>query len=290
MTKTEIEDATRKIVEFIKKWNEMGSVFSRCAKSGDITKDDSYEFRKQLDELNFMYPKIANLVSRYVRSEYYDPALGIHIKDYSPIIDILVNTSSLTSVIEGSIGILNPISIEEFERKWHTSRSLLISLLGFVKTSLENIGKVTLEEYLRLKDIETKFERLRSIDDLSSFIKSIEFLRLGTEWSLATIALQIQEIATIKIADRLNIKLDKANVESILGIQINDKDFGFSKQYEALSKRVEEIKNVKLPNLTTALRSTRVDILHRGYNPQPEEVNAIVEFTKGFLDRLRTLY
>ncbi len=71
---------------------------------------------------------------------------------------------------------------------------------------------------------------------------------------------------------------------------MDEATFGFNRQYEALSKKVKETKGVDLPKLTMSLRSMRVDILHKGYNPQPEETRAIVEFTKDFLDKLKTLY
>ncbi len=206
--KLELEQSARDIEEFIAKWNKMGSIF-KCAKPGVIRLDDEKDFRQQIDELNLMYPRISGLLLRYVRSERYEPLTGVHIKDYNPIVDILISTSSLSSIIFNTEPpkLKNHHSIAEFEQKWHTARSLLISLLGSVRLRLEEVGKVRLEEYLRLKNVEATFVRFKPISDFSSFIQSIDFLRLGHTWCLATIALQIQEVATMKIAERLAIKL-----------------------------------------------------------------------------------
>jgi len=289
VTKVMLEESIKNIEAFIILWNKMGSTFFKCANSGSISREDEVDFRHQLDELNLTYPKIGDLVSRYVRSEYYDPITRVHVKNYNVIIELLLGTTSLEKTVHGNIGMRDPFSIGEFEKHWNTARSYLISLLGFVKETLENLGNVTLQDYLRLKDVEKRFERIKSIDDLSSFIENIGFLKLGADWSLATIALQIQEVATMKIAERLNIELDKDSVESILGFKIKENDFGFARQYEALSKKIHDTRAVDMPTMTTDLRSTRRTVLHYGYNPQPEEVTAIVEFTKGFLDRLKTL-
>jgi hypothetical protein len=158
---------------------------------------------------------------------------------------------------------------------------------GIIQAFVTDAGKMY---YHQLVEESEKFEKLKSIDDFCSFIEETGFLRLGVDWSLATIALQIQEVATMKIAKHLNISLDKENVEPILNTKLNESEFGFNKRYEALSKKVKELRNVDLPRMTTGLRTVRVDILHRGYNPKKEEVDAIIEFTKGFLARLQTLY
>jgi len=281
------------IKEVIEKWEEMGSIFFRCVNSPTIQQQDENDFRKKLDELNAVYPRIANFVNRNLHSVYHDPVTGLVIRDYNPITEILYGTTSLRHIMYGpppSIGLRDELEIARFEKDWHRCRSLLLSMRGMAEATLRDIGKVTLTEYLSLKELEKKFEKLKSIDDFCSLVEEIDFLRLSGNWSLGTIALQIQEVATIKVAEHLRIPLDKASVESILATKLREVEFGFNKQYEALAKRLKESRNVELPNMTTRLRGMRVDILHKGYNPKKEEVDAIVEFTKGFLARLKTLY
>ena len=118
-------------------------------------------------------------------------------------------------------------------------------------------------------------------------MKSATFLGLDTNWSLATCALQLQEIAVTLVAKRKKIKLDKANVERILDKKIQT--LSFNDQYEAFSIQVNSSFDVKMPILTTHLRKMRAKVLHEGYNPKPEETESIASFTMGLLKRLKDI-
>ena len=118
-------------------------------------------------------------------------------------------------------------------------------------------------------------------------MESASFLGLDTNWSLATCALQLQEVAVTLVAKRKNIKLDKANVERLLNKKI--KDLSFNDQYEAFSKQVRDLFNVEMPILTTHLRKMRAKVLHEGYNPKPEETDSITGFTIGLLRKLKDI-
>lgn len=118
---------------------------------------------------------------------------------------------------------------------------------------------------------------------------SASFLGLDTNWSSSTCALQLQEVAITLVAKKLKIDLSKANVERILNAKIESKDFSFNHQYEAFRTEIMHLFDVDMPFLTTQFRRIRVKVLHEGYNPEPEEKDSIVSFTKGLLQKLNSI-
>ncbi|MFA5364666.1 MAG: hypothetical protein WC325_05730 [Candidatus Bathyarchaeia archaeon] len=123
-------------------------------------------------------------------------------------------------------------------------------------------------------------------------IKKAQNLNLDINWIISAISLQLQEIAILKCASSNNIKLDKNNVEKVLGRRLkeqNIKYLSFGDQYDLLSYVLEQEKSVKMPKLTVDLRKMRVRVLHKGYNPVPEETDAIAKFSIGFLDKLKAI-
>jgi len=118
-------------------------------------------------------------------------------------------------------------------------------------------------------------------------MESAGFLGVDDNWSLATCALQLQEIAVTLVAKRKKIDLGKASIEKILNKKIQK--LSFSDQYEAFSARVYASFAVKMPILATHLRKMRAKVLHEGYNPKPEETESIAGFTIGLLEKLRNI-
>ena len=125
------------------------------------------------------------------------------------------------------------------------------------------------------------------IKSLIGLMRSASFLGLNTNWSLATCALQLQEVVVTLVAKRKKIKLDKANVERLLNKKIED--LSFNDRYEAFSKQVKASFNIEMPILATHLRKMRTKVLHEGYNPKPEETDSIVRFTVGLLKKLEDI-
>lgn len=123
--------------------------------------------------------------------------------------------------------------------------------------------------------------------EASDLVKAAEFLGLDTNWSLATTALQLQEVAIVIIAKKKGIKLDKPNVERILNRQVGT--LSFNEKYEAFSKTLKTLYNIEMPILTAHLRKMRTNVLHKGYNPKPEETASIIIFTTGLLKRLNQI-
>lgn len=123
---------------------------------------------------------------------------------------------------------------------------------------------------------------------ISTWFKNISFLQLDENWITATIALQLQEVAVTILSKRFGIVLDKQHVEGVLGKKVNG-ELTFNMKYDAFSKEVEKLCNVKMPIMTKDFRRMRTQILHMGYNPKREETDAIVSFTMGFLQKLERL-
>lgn len=132
-----------------------------------------------------------------------------------------------------------------------------------------------------------KVREIKSPEPTADLMNSSVFLGLDTNWSVATCALQLQEVATKIVSEKKGIGLDKQSIEKILGKEIQD--FSFNYQYEAFSKEVRRLFNIEMPILTMHLRKMRVKVLHEGYNPQPEEKNSIVSFTVGLLEKLEAI-
>lgn len=122
-----------------------------------------------------------------------------------------------------------------------------------------------------LNKIITPLNNGQTAEPTASVMESASFLGLGTDWSVAVCALQLQEVAVTLVAEKLKIDLCRANVERILSTKIESKDFSFNHQYEAFITEIKRLSDVDMPFLTTQFRKMRVKVLHEGYNPEPEE-------------------
>lgn len=133
----------------------------------------------------------------------------------------------------------------------------LFSTLHF--SAKERVTEVSwLKEHLRSTTdrffayVTLKTRRIETPEPTADLMDVCSFLGLDTNWSVATCALQLQEVATILVAERNGIRLGKPNIEKILGKKI--KDFSFNYQYEAFSKEVKRLFEVEMPILTMHLR------------------------------------
>lgn len=161
----------------------------------------------------------------------------------------------------------------------------------YAKMRVANVSAVRLAlgdiSDIFIKRILVSLREEQPSEPTADLMESASFLGLDANWSSATCALQLQEVAVTLVARRKNIKLDKANVEKLLSKRIGV--FSFSDQYEAFCKQVKTRFNIEMPILTTHLRRMRVKVLHEGYNPKPEETEFIVGFTIGLLQKLNSI-
>jgi hypothetical protein len=131
---------------------------------------------------------------------------------------------------------------------------------------------------------QTEIQRLAS-----EMLQNCKNLSLDENWVLATLALQLQEIAVVFYSKKLGIDLNKQNVERILGKKIEDNFLPFNLMYDALSKEIERLRKVQMPILAKSFREMRTEVLHRGYNPKEEETRSIITFTDGLLKKLENI-
>jgi hypothetical protein len=131
---------------------------------------------------------------------------------------------------------------------------------------------------------QTEIQRLAS-----EMLQSCKNLSLDDNWVLATLALQLQEVAIVFYSKKLKIDLSKQNVERILGKKIEDDYLPFGLMYDALTKEVERLCKVQMPMLAKSFRGMRTEVLHSGYNPKEEETRTIITFTDGLLKKLESI-
>jgi hypothetical protein len=130
------------------------------------------------------------------------------------------------------------------------------------------------------------------INPLIDLLPIAKFLDIDQNWMLAVIALQLQEIAIKKTSDKMGINLDRRNIEKILNKPISLEKIPFMPyniEYTAFAKEVKNKTGSVMPKLVQDLRRTRANVLHEGYNPTREETDTIMTFTRGFLEKLKTL-
>lgn len=167
----------------------------------------------------------------------------------------------------------------QFEHTYSEAKSRVGNVLN-LKVFLSQIHETFLNKIIPRLDTE------QTAEPTASVVESASFLGLNTNWSVAVCALQLQEVGVTLVAKKLKIDLEKPNVEKILSTKIESKDFSFNQQYEAFRAEIKRLFNVDMPFLTTQFRRMRVKVLHEGYNPEPEEKDALVSFTIGLLRKL----
>ncbi len=130
----------------------------------------------------------------------------------------------------------------------------------------------------------------RTINDAFREMKiSARHFKLNNDWFSITCALQLQEVVVTLVATEKRIKLDRKTVERVLNKKLKSGYVPFGDKYDAFDKIIEEKYGIIMPQLTKTLRTVRTDVLHRGKTPQPEEVESIIVFTKGLLDKLKAI-
>jgi len=178
------------------------------------------------------------------------------------------------------------LEIEIFKSEKHSSELILPN----GKSPLETKDNDYIVSCFSLGEV--KGVRICTFDFIPSLPKATidlmgvaSFLGLDTNWSQATCALQLQEVAVTLVAEKKKIKLDKTNVERILNKKIEG-ELSFNDRYRAFSRQVKASFKIEMPRLTTHLRKMRTEVLHQGYNPTPEETEPITNFTIGLLKKL----
>jgi hypothetical protein len=175
------------------------------------------------------------------------------------------------------------IRLDELFDTFDSLAKMSVTNVSWVKENLSD----TKDRFF--KEVILNVRKIESPEPTEDLMDSASFLGLDTNWSVAVCALQLQEVAITLVAEKTGISLDKKNVEKILKTQIQSKGFSFNHQYEAFGKEVKRLFHVDMPILVPQLRRMRVNVLHEGYNPEPEEKDSLVSFTIGLLKKLNSI-
>jgi|GEM_PF-2947938 len=233
-----------------------------------------------MEEIENFYESIKDTYSLVLRArsktistrEFKEKVFSLY-EDWKTEIEPLLKELGVDSFV---LLILN----DAFKRLYAYAK-LRVAEVSDVKTCLSEINDTFLSKIL------TVLRKIRKRRPYGELAKLASFLGLDENWFSATCALQLQEVAITLFAKQKNIKLDKKHVERILNKKIDS--LSFNEKYEAFSKEIKRLYNVDMPILTTQFRKMRAKILHEGYNPQPEEKDAIVQFTLGLLQKLKDI-
>lgn len=132
------------VKEMISKWNKLISIYVRSRNAGRVSSSDEEESLEIFVWLQKTYPIIAEDMQRLVKTEYYDPLLGIHIKNIDHILNLIMSVGSMKEILSHRLR-------REFENDLRSGRSHLNFYLGFLENKKASIGEIDVREYEALK-------------------------------------------------------------------------------------------------------------------------------------------
>lgn len=271
--KTSLDRKIAIFKEYLERWNRILNVLIMKYHRRTIPSKKQSQFSKDIDWCTMHYSEVSDVETHYV-TKY-------------PEFDSETSSPLIMSVLSDFQFLVQP-EPEDFD-KLKTGRVLLKAKLGELETNRETIGEIKIEEYERLKSL---IERYRlessSIDSLFRLAEHSDFLGINFNWILATISLQVQEVAMTLTADKLGFKLDKSNAARILGKQFDDST-SFKSRYEVFCSEIKRLKNISLSKLPSDLREMRTRVLHQGISPSTSETKLLTDFTCAFLKELSSI-
>lgn len=107
---------------FLQDWDSLGVAFRVVMRTN--SDDDLQEFEGTRSKLLYNYPRISALV-RTMRYDYYDPGIGMFVKNY----DLIGNFLS-ASPFASSRGFRGSFIFDEWTENWDRGRTFLVFLLG----------------------------------------------------------------------------------------------------------------------------------------------------------------
>ena len=268
-SKTSLDRKISVCKEYIKRWEKISDFLLKKYNRKFTSDEEKSEFFREIDWCSKNYSAIKEAESDYIVTWHTGAKTS-----YPVIWNVLSKFQFMKAVTYEDI--------EYLKAGYHS----LKARLGFLESKKKSIGEIKIEEYEKFKSL---IQRLRleysMIDSLIELAESCEFLGLGFEWILSTIALQLQEVAMTLVAKQLGIKLDKPSVSRTLGKQF-EKDIPFKDRYLAFCREIKRTKDTTLSKLPTDLRGMRTRVLHGGTSPSTSETKLLTDFTCSFLKDL----
>ena len=143
-TKTDLDSKIELTKTMIQKWTRLIEMYVKCRDSGKIPSKFEEESMDILTWLQKNYQIIGHEMKFAVRHEYYDPLTGVHVKDYDPIINLIMPIGSLSEL-------LSHRRRDELEQCLRTGRNNLNAFLGYLEKKKAAIGEINVAEYKKLK-------------------------------------------------------------------------------------------------------------------------------------------
>lgn len=142
--KTDLDSKIELTKTMIQKWGILISMYVRCRDSNQISSSYEKESADILTWLQKNYQIIGREIKLAVVSQYYDPVTGVYIKDYDPILNLIMSVGSLSELLSHRLR-------DELERCLRSGRNRLTAYLGFLENQKTSIGEISVGEYKKLK-------------------------------------------------------------------------------------------------------------------------------------------
>jgi hypothetical protein len=153
-------DTTKKMIE---KWARLMRLYVKYRASRQIPSKVEKESMDILNWLQRNYPIIGSKLKSVVTQERIDPALGIHIKHYDPILNLVMSIGSLSELLSHRFR-------EELEGNLRTGRNNLNAFSGFLERRRTSVGEISIDEYKKFRSFfeqnVREAERLSQREDL----------------------------------------------------------------------------------------------------------------------------
>jgi len=117
-----LESKMSNLWTFLQDWDILNSAFQNVMKTNSC--EDHEEFEGTRSKLLYNYPRISALV-RTMRYDYYDPAIGISVKNYD-----LVGNFLSSSPFASSRGFRGSFIFNDWIENWDRGRTFLVFLIG----------------------------------------------------------------------------------------------------------------------------------------------------------------
>ena len=142
--KTSLDRKINTTQEMIKKWNRLINLYVKAKKDGRCTSSSETESSELITWMQRSYPIISTDMNQVTQMGYYDPLLGIRIKNLDPILNLIMQISFISELFSHRLR-------SEFEGYLRSGRGRLNYYLGYLENKKASIGEIDVREYEMLK-------------------------------------------------------------------------------------------------------------------------------------------
>jgi len=167
--KTDLDSKIELTKTMIQKWEKLIRMHVHCRDSQQISSNDEKESAEILTWLQKNYQIIGRETKLAAVSQYYDPLTGVYIKDYDPILNLIMKVGSLSELLSHRLR-------DELEGNLRSGRNRLTAYLGFLESQKISIGEIRVDEYMRLKTFfEQNVKDAKRLSEREDLIKRLRY-------------------------------------------------------------------------------------------------------------------